>query len=323
MKTVIGPVPTLWDGNGPLSALHLSADILSECQPDFAQIHTGEPGPVASAVRKILPKVELIVGVGVDGTARDVVSERHTVEWAIAHLVTFAQRAVVAGAFAICWNAEGNWKTPPNSEQRKRLSEVVRGTLAAVAEKYPTLLQYHTSYDHPTYHTTYNWSDWIGPQSPVVVSMPQVYAAPEGDVMASRGALPAREARALASWAVAVKNGWIDKDVPDGQPGDETDVDFRPYFQLHHVPAVDTITCALQSPFAGLWALSSRSDTAGRNALRACCALKRSGLWLPGLETYGGRKVSTAVRLHQRALGVADDGNYGAKTAKADGIVWE
>ncbi len=120
-----------------------------------------------------------------------------------------------------------------------------------------------------------------------------------------------------------MKAGWIDNDVPDGQPGDDTDVDWRPYYQVHHVTAFDTITCAMQHPFAALWALPSRADVAGRNAFRALCAMHRAGDWLPGLEKRNGRMVSTAVRIHQRMRGLVDDGDYGPGTARADGIVWE
>jgi hypothetical protein len=323
MFAPVGPIPTLWSGDGPVAALHLAADLLAECRPKYVQVHTGEPRLVAAPLRQLLPSVQLIVGVGVDGTAREVASGRKSVAWGVEHLVSFARAAMDVGAEAIVWNAEGCWKTPPNSEQRTRLSAVVRGALNEVHETMLGLAQWHTSYDHPSFHSTYNWSDWIGPGSPVVVSLPQVYAAGEGLAMAHRGALPWREAQALASWLAVVKAGWIRADIADGQPGDETDVDWRPYYQLHHVDAFDTVTCALQHPFAALWAIPSRCDRAGRNALRALCAMDRASDWLPGLEKHNGRTVATAVRLRQRALGVTDDGVYGAGTAKADGIAWE
>ncbi len=306
---VSGPVPTLWDGNGPQAAFAGARELLAECRPGFVQIHSGEPGLIVKDVRKLLPDVGIVMGLGVDGTARDVTSGRRTVSLAVEHLVLFARKAVDIGALAICWNAEGDWKTAPNTAQRKQLSLLVRSALSEVASAFPQLAQWHTSYDHPTYHSTYNWSDWIGKQSPVAVSLPQVYAAGDGNVMASRGALPWREAQALSSWKEAVKAGWIDNDVPDGQPGDDTDVDWRPYLQLHHVVCSDTCSVAVKYPFAAGWALSSRADEHGRSALRALCELHRRGFWSPdGIVAF------------QRCAGLEPDGRVGANTLAALGV---
>ncbi len=147
-----GPIPTLWDGNGPALALAGARDLLAECRPEFVQIHSGDPQLIVDDVRAILPNVGIIMGLGVDGTARDVTTGRKSVSWAVEHLVAFAKRAVDIGALAICWNAEGDWKTAPNSAQRKQLSLLVRSVLSEVAITYPQLAQWHTSFDHPSYH---------------------------------------------------------------------------------------------------------------------------------------------------------------------------
>jgi len=179
--------------------------------------------------------------------------------------------------------------------------EVIRAALGEVQSRWPALAQWHTSYDHPTYHSTYPWRAWLGEGSPVEVSLPQVYAAPAGGLMAHRGALPRREAAALASWAVAIRKGWIAPDDPS-TPVREG-VAWRPYYQLHHVTALDTIASALAHPLACFWALRSRSDDEGRLALRVLCGLWRRGLW--------------NVRAVQRAAGVRDDGVYGPVTHAA------
>jgi hypothetical protein len=321
---IIGPIPTLWDGNGAAAALHGADDLLAETHPTHVQIHTWKPDDsVVNKVRLLTGNASLILGVGIDGVAREVVSGRRTVKWGVDTLVSLAKRAHGIGAIAICWNAESSWKTPPNTEQRKLLGELIKTALAQVVLLFPDLEQWHTSFDHPTYFPDYPWSFWIGSDSPVIVSMPQVYAAPLGDVMAHRGALERREATSLASYKVAIEKNWIDKDIPDGQPGDETDVDFRPYLQLHSVPTVDTVAVAVQSPFVGGWAIHANADRAGRNALRAMCALQREGFWLPGIEVYRGMQVASAVRAFQRKIGVDPDGDFGPKTAAAARIKWE
>lgn len=302
-------MPTLWSGDGADAAWAGARSLLAECKPPAVQLHTWEPRRTATKVRAILPGVAIVVGVGVDGVAREVAKGRKPVDWGRRTLATLAARAVECGASAICWNAEAGWKTPPSSEERARLRDVVRGTLAQVASDHPALAQWHTSYDHPTYHSSYNWSDWIGPQSPVAVSLPQVYAAPASGLMAARGALDRREARALASWAAAVRKNWIDADVPDGQPGDESDVDWMPYVQLHHVLCSDTCGLAVRYPLTCFWAIPTRADKHGRTALRALCELYARGFW--GEDSIKG---------FQSSSGLKPDGLVGPKTLAALGV---
>jgi hypothetical protein len=310
--SVAGPMPTLWSGDGGAAALAGSRDLLAECQPPAVQLHTWAPAGTARDVRKLVPGVTLVVGVGVDGVAKECAEGRQSVESARRTLVGLAQRASDVGAVAICWNAEAQWKRAPNTEEKARLSALVTSTLAEVRTAHPSLEQWHTSYDHPHYHSAYPWADWLGRGSPVVVSLPQVYAAPKGDVLAHRGALPAREARALASWREAIRRGWIRPDAPEGTPEDLTDCDWRPYYQLHHVRASDTVAGSVRHPFAAFWALPSRADREGRNAFRALCDLHRRRLWRPG-----------GVEALQRELGVTADGAYGPRTAAAARVRWE
>jgi hypothetical protein len=316
---VSGPIPTIYNRSGAVRALQDARPLLLECRPPAVQIHAWSAPDVAIALRELLPGVKLIMGVGVDGVAREVANGSKPISWGVKQLSGLARKAVGIGALAIVWNAEADWKRPPNSDEKKRLSDLIRATLATVHTECPEIQQWHSAYDHPDLHSSYPWNDWLGDHSPIVVSLPQVYAAPAGAVMAHRGALPAREARALASWGKAVSKGWIKPDVPDGQDGDDTDIDWRPYYQLHDVQTYDTVSAALNHPFACLWALSKRSDgreradKAGRNALRALCELHRRGLWKPD-----------GVHALQRMLGLKADGLFGPATARAAGITgWE
>lgn len=303
-----GPIPTFYGGDGPEAEVRACEALLSQARPRLVQLHTWTPERAAGRVRQILgPDVGIVVGVGVDGIARDVAQGTHSVARGAATMVQLATRAHEAGAVAIVWNAEAAWKRPPSSAEAARLALCIREGLHGVAEKYPELEQHHTAYDHPTYHSTYPWKVWLGEGSPIVASWPQVYAAPGGDAMAHRGALPAREARALGSWAAAIRAGWIDPD--DASTPVREGVQWRPYYQLHHVTARDTITAALAQEGAMLWALRSRSDEEGRRAFLALCALERAGYWRP-----------TGVQDFQRAHGLDVDGVAGPQTLAALGL---
>lgn len=284
------------------------------------QLHTTEPGRVAREISSRYPGVPLVVGVGVDWIARKVAAGEQDVTWAARQFLELARRAVEAGAIAIMWNAEASWKTAPNTVQRARIIAAVRAGLALVAQTYPALAQWHTSFDHPGYHSTYPWEAWLGAGSPIVASFPQVYAAPGGTAMAHRGALPAREARALASWAAAVRAGWIRPDdasdnvvVQDGvvtAPADNPkDIDWHPYYQLHNVTTADTVASAVGHPTSSFWALQGTSDAAGRAALSAAVELSARGFWGEG-----------AVARFQASVGLTADDVCGPVTLRALGV---
>lgn len=280
-----GPILTFWGGDGAEAEVRASEALLRAARPRTVQLHTWTPERAAARVRAIVPDVQIVVGVGVDGIARDVAQGHHSVERGMQTFLQLAERAVAVGAVAIVWNAEASWKRPPTSDEAARIAAVIRRGLAVVADQCPRLEQHHTAYDHPGYHSTYPWRPWLGEGSPVLASWPQVYAAPGGDLRAHRGALAAREARALSSWAAAIRAGWITPDDPT-TPVREGVV-WRPYYQLHHVPAVDTIRSALRHEGAMLWALRSRSDVEGQRAAQALCVLDRLGYWREnGVEAF-------------------------------------
>ena len=311
----LGPVPTLWSSDGISEAYDASLDLLTRARPLAVQVHTWEPETVALRLRTLLPSAALIVGCGMDGVAKRVAKGEWNVARGVKTFVTLAQRALDAGAIAIVWNAEGGWKREPSSAEASRLRELIREALAAVAARAPALQQWHTAYDHPSFHSSYPWRAWLGPDSPVRVSLPQVYAAGSspGEMLPHRGALPARQARALASWGDAVRRGWIRSDAPDGTPEDEHDLDWRPYYQLHHVHAADTTAAILAQPLACLWALHTRADAHGRAALLASCELWRRGF-----------RGTDAVARYQSSVGLQPDGVIGPATARMLGLadVW-
>ncbi len=302
-----GPVATLWHGEGPDAAWTLGRSVLERARPRTVQIHSWSPSLVADSIRRALPGVGLVCGFGIDSIARDVTKQRISVADGVRIFVRLAERATVAGARAVKWNAEAAWKRPPNSAESKLLTELVRNALAEIAARYPTLEQLHTAYDHPSFHSTYNWNDWLGAHSPIVASYAQVYAAPEGALMAHRGALPAREARSLASWSAAIRAGWITPDDPS--TAIREGVQWRPYYQLHHVPDRDTVSSALRHESCALWAIPARADRDGRAAFVALCELDRRGYWR-----------SEGLRDFQRDNRLAVDGIFGNESARALGV---
>jgi hypothetical protein len=315
MTTIHGPIPTLYDGDGVESAVHGAEDLLRLARPSFVQVHSWDTGRGADLVRAILPNVVLVAGYGVDGIARQVALGERSVEEGIRTFRNLAGRASSAGCVRVVWNAEGAWKRAPGSTEKKRLSDLVRGALARVKSDLPDLVQWHTAYDHPGYHTTYNWADWLGPGSPVEVSLPQVYADPGDGKVAARGALGKREAAALASWKAMVKAGVIRPDAPDGTPEDLTDCDWRPYLQIHSVPCGDTVREAVKYPFACLWAMPTRVDAEGRAAFLALAELERRGYWGEGAVL----RFQTDAKAAGKYAGKLDN-DCGEKTRKALGL---
>lgn len=308
----LGPLPTLWSGDGATAAWEGSRDLLLRAQPPAVQIHAWEPRPTIDRVRAAFgnPNLPLVVGVGMDGIAKRVAKGEWSIERGVACFVELARRADDAGACAIKWNAEGGWKREPNTAERARLEEVVRRGLAEVARLYPDLRQLFTSYDHPGHHSAFPWKAWLGEGSPVTESYWQVYAAGLGkEVNPHRGALPARERSSIASYQKALRARLLRPDVPDGTPGDETDLDWRPYLQLHHVHASDTIALAVRYPTTALWAIPSRADAHGRAAFLALCELHRRGFWGEG-----------SIERFQASRGLVADGIVGPRTLAQLGL---
>jgi hypothetical protein len=160
------------------------------------QIHSWSAQLVADKIRASLGEVEIVCGFGLDSIAREVAKGRVSVRDGVRTMLRLAERAHSIGAVAITHNAEGSWKRPPSSAERARLSELVRGALGEIAARFPRLEQWHTAYDHPTFHSTYNWNDWLGrPLSHHRVVLPGVRGAGRWADGASRGASGAGGAR--------------------------------------------------------------------------------------------------------------------------------
>lgn len=283
---VRGPIPTIYDGNrGPVVGFNTALPVLKRARPEAIQLHSWEIERGAKAVRGVFPNMPILAGFGIDGIARKVSAKQITPEQAADEFVKLADLAVRAGCIAVVWNAEGYYKAAKDSTVAALLAKAVRLGLLAVAAKYPHLVQLHTSYDHPSYHSTYPWKAFLGAGSPVRGSFPQVYAAPEGELRAARGSLPSREARALSSWDAAVRAGWIRDDG-----GEElSDCDWLPYYQAHHGDPLDMVRGFLRHPLCFVWAFPTRADAQGTEAFLSACAIHRTGVPAGSME---GREVA-------------------------------
>lgn len=311
LQLLSGVAITLWHGDGLDDAWTPAVEsMLSVARPQVVQLHSAPRGherytrSVAGAVRRSLPGARTWLGVGCDGWlwewARGLCSRKAALD----RLTGCADLAAALGAESICWNGELAYK-----EHVDRGKDLARGVLEYTASHHPQLAQTFTSYDHVHYHPA-PWRAFCYPGSPVTAAFPQVYAAPGGEeAMAHRGALPAREKAALSSYAVAIKNGWVEADAPAGTAADESDIDWMPYIQAHSVQASDSIAFALRYETTAWWAAPSRMDADGRRAFLATCALRRLGFTGPD-----------AVQRFQRGVGLKVDGIAGPKTLQALGL---
>lgn len=306
-----GPIATAWDGDGPMRAIEEGKELLLRARPPTIMVHAWEAETPLRALRTMLPSTTAyILGVGVDGIAKRVAKGEWSVAKGVQTMLTLAARAVACRCVAIMWNAEGGWKRTPRSDEAARLRDLIRQTLREVARQFPQLAQLFTSYDHPSFHSSFPFPEWVGAESPIVEAHWQVYAAGLGkEVYPHRGALPAREKSAIKSYNEAVRKRLIKPDVVDGAPGDDTDLDWRPYVQLHHVHAADTVALAVRYPSVSNWAVMSRTDKHGRAALVAQCELWHRGFWGEG-----------AVERFQVSAGLNGDGVLGPRTAAALGM---
>ena len=70
-----------------LEAIERARGLLVGAQPRAVELHTWRPDLYAPQVRRLVPDVELSVGIGVDSEARDVAQGRQSVAAAVAELL--------------------------------------------------------------------------------------------------------------------------------------------------------------------------------------------------------------------------------------------
>lgn len=277
-----GDVATLYDGSGVGRAWDLAKDFLAAHPPDAVQLHTFpgvDAGPLSGIIRRALPGAALWLGIGCDFPMSQLKKGAWPEDRVVDTLARMARHAKAIGAVAFVLDPEDAYKAK-SAEEHARFNHVARRIVTACdAELAGTsIVLAHTAYDHPTYHTEYAWEGFVGDGSPVTLDLPQVYAAPGAkDAIPRRGALETRSARSLDSFRVARTRHMIREDIetPAGDPSDDLDV--RPYVQLHHVKAEDTISFALRTDQVCYWAMRSRMDADGEEAWKSIRKLRRLG----------------------------------------------
>lgn len=296
-------VHTLWTGGNLANVLTDSTKRdLVRARPQGVAIHAGPERllaaapKVAAAVRALLPDVRLWLGIGMDYWTGMAMAGR--LAEARKHIADAVDMAVVLGCETVDFD--------PELETNEQIeAEVAREVLADARSRHPQLFLAHTAFDHPGLHgdaiaddprTTrlrgYPWKTWVGPGG-VDLELPQVYPALEHAV--GRGVLQQRLASSRASYAIAVKHGWVRPEL----------IGRGIYLQLHGVPSVDTIQVGARFPVCVGW-VSELIDDEGRTALCALSELKRRGF--------------TSVAAFQKSVGLVEDDLAGPKTLHALGL---
>lgn len=240
---------TLYAGGGDAAGDRHGLDLVARYRPPLVGLHSdsGYLGIAAQRVRAVHPAARLWAGIGVDGPARDLRSGKNSDTQFIARLFAAATNAQRAGCEALVWDAEGVYEFPPQDPHRAVLDAAVRTVLRLVAEHCPRLVQGWTGQDVPTLHGRYDWSTWLGTDSPVVVALYQCY-----DGFNRRPGMPARTdaqlrdrvALSLHGRQIAQAHGALRADLATG-PGAGL------YLQAHDVSGEGTASVAREAVIHG------------------------------------------------------------------------
>ena len=296
-----GFIPTFWDSSGIKESWVRGYALFNRCKFPVVQVHawaSEDTGDLIDWMRQDVPNVRVVFGYGLDGVVNRVASQGVSQASGIRMVRGLVGRGLDQGAVATVLDIEAAAKREPGPE-RNRVNEFLGAMVWDLASEYHNHPILHTAYDHPTYHGTYPWKVLLGTESPITASLAQVYAAPKGEMMARMGGLDRREAASLASWKTAVEKGWIEQDAPEGAGADLSDVDFFPYYQLHHVMGADTINSAVRWRVCCGWAVTDRMDEEGEMAAMALAGLQRLRYWGEGavsrFQADHGLKVDDVV----------------------------
>lgn len=300
-------VVTLWPGGGVRASLAPARQMLTR----LARI--AAPGDLAVCVHDPIN--------GDEAPLLDLVHERGLrlwSAWGANPLVRVArQQGVLAAAqiaerWARAAQSAGAEVVEPNGERSgsnnpldwvidapgdaELLPELARAIIDAVRRGAPRALVSFTSHDIPRYHRV-PWEAWLGPRG-VDLHAPQVYAADPSDAEPEgHGAARSRIASHSRDIARFVTAGTVRVDLAPGGAG------WTPYGQVHGMTAAGVAIVLDAADTVRAWALPTRCDAAGLDALEAVLLARR--------ET--GRRAGALARL-QQAHGLAPDGVLGPET---------
>lgn len=214
--------------------------------------------------------------------------------------------AARAGAEVLCLNGEGasapgrpGWASP-SAEGRAALAARATALLEAAREEgRGRVALAWSSHDCPDWHRL-PWGALLGPTSPIVLHLPQVYPAPAKGTASRKGALK-RYATARAQQQRAVHGI-----RPELQLGGEGCVAIT---QAHGLSAAAAGSLYDQGALSGAWTLPDRCDAAGLLGLRVDAALRRRVGHAPH-----------RIARFQASVGLFVDGDAGPATRRALGI---
>ena len=213
-----------------------------------------------------------------------------------------ARLAAERGAEVVELNGEAAWRTDTaevgDAHPRAPLAQVM---LAAAREGAPAAAVSWTSYDHVGWHRL-PWRTIAGPGG-VDLFAPQYYAAnpSDDDVEGRRDADARLYGRARDQLAELVRRGVVRPELAHGGPG------WTPYGQVHGLTCAGAAVVLDAAPITRAWALPSRCDAAGLDALEGVLLARK----------LTGHRGAGAVRRAQERLGVAVDGSLGPETLAA------
>lgn len=292
---------TLWHSAGLASAVRGAEPTLRTLAAEGLELVVLHSWPDRShaallrQVRALVPGVRVWYGPGANGLAG----------WSRARMTATAREWAVlahgAGAECLLLNLEGpshagasGW-TEGSPLTGQALADHARALVDACHEGAPGLALGVTSHDVPSYHRL-PWKALLGPESPVTVHAPQVYPALPRPGVGLRGAR-SRWRLQGADWLHRVELGQVRADLAPGGTG------YVVYRQLWGCDLGAALYLADQSDVVLGWALSTRSDAQGLDALQLALRLRR--------EAGGG---CGAVARWQAAHGLVADGLPGPQT---------
>lgn len=212
-----------------------------------------------------------------------------------------ARLAAERGAEVVELNGEAAWRTDTaevgDAHPRATLARLM---IAAVREGAPSTAVSWTSYDHVLWHRL-PWAAIAGAGG-VDLFSPQYYAADTRDAdPETHHDARARLQKAGEQLRSLVERGAVRTDLGPGGAG------WAPYGQVHGLTMAGAAVVLDAAPITRAWALPSRCDAAGLNALEGVLRARR----------LTGHRGAGAVRRAQERLGVAVDGSLGPKTLAA------
>lgn len=264
----------------------------------------------AREIRALLPGVRLWVGVGGDGWIGQWRSGKATSAQVQQPLQRVAALARSAGAEAIVWDFESEWKhAGSDARARAELESLARTLMANLTQIAPKCVHVVSSFDHVGFHMAMPFDALLSGN--VAAFTAQNYVAVAGET-APRGLLRARITKASASQDAARKQAKFPADERDASGLDTShdDVDVFSTVQLHGTDPQDLAAVIAESPLVLSWSVprvreGGRADDRGIEAARVARVMRA----LVGAGPGAVRRYQAST---QGALTV--DGQLGPRT---------